>query len=348
MFHPPPPFFVKLTVQEYLNDVPVGEPTEVELQGSGELTQCMIKSYLTLDYDPETGELSGACITSIVCGELCTSIGDLYNGWGGSCVESEDEVMRIERARPFLQTLIIPNSVSSISGSAFDGCVEIKFLYIGSAITNINAVIRDIDYIGLSDVEVDAANTVYDSRNNCNAIIETATNTLIKGSDAAFIPNDITSIGNNAFFRCHGLSSITIPDSVTSIGNSAFTSCYSLTSITIPNGITSIDNQTFSGCRSLTSVTIPNSVTSIGVQAFNGCTAMTSINIPSGVTSIDSQGFVNCTSLSAITSFATTAPTIANNTFMYIKTGGTLYVPQGSSGYDTWMNRLSGWTKVEQ
>ena len=81
----------------------------------------------------------------------------------------------------------------------------------------------------------------------------------------------VTSIGNNAFKRCSGLTSVTIGNSVTSIGNYAFEFCSRLTSITIPNSVTSIEADAFYGCSGLTSITIPNSVISIGERAFNGC-----------------------------------------------------------------------------
>ena len=81
----------------------------------------------------------------------------------------------------------------------------------------------------------------------------------------------VTSIGDDAFLYCRGLTSVTIPNSVTSIGMSAFNGCSGLTSITIPDSVTSIGYSAFRGCRSLTSITIPNSVTSIGGSAFNGC-----------------------------------------------------------------------------
>ena len=81
----------------------------------------------------------------------------------------------------------------------------------------------------------------------------------------------VTSIGNDAFYRCSGLTSVTIPNSVKSIGELAFSRCSSLTSITIPNSVTSIGSSAFAYCSSLTSVTIPNSVTSIGEAAFYGC-----------------------------------------------------------------------------
>ena len=167
------------------------------------------------------------------------------------------------------------------------------------------------------------------------------------------IPNSITSIGDGAFFGCSGLISIKIPDNVISIGSSAFQNCSGLTSVTIGNSVTSIGNIAFSNCTSLTSITIPNSVTSIGGAAFYNCSGLTSITIGNSVTSIGDDAFQGCTSLTNITSLATTAPTIQSRTFSNIKTNGTLYVTQGSSGYDIWMSTslyylgYVNWTKVE-
>ena len=138
---------------------------------------------------------------------------------------------------------------------------------------------------------------VYDSRDNCNAIIETNTRTLIAGCSKTIIPYGVTSIGHYAFSGCSSLESITIPDSVTSIESDAFYYCDSLTNITIPEGVTSIGSNAFYGCSSLTSVTIPESVTRIGRYAFWGCSSLTSITIPESVTSIGDGAFSKCSSL---------------------------------------------------
>ena len=120
-------------------------------------------------------------------------------------------------------------------------------------------------------------NTTYDSRDNCNAIVETASNTLIAGCKNTIIPNSVTSIVKSAFRGCSGLTSVEIPNSVTSIGSSAFSGCSGLTSVEIPSSVKSIGDYVFYGCSGLTSVEIPNSVTSIGTETFCGCSSLISV-----------------------------------------------------------------------
>ena len=140
----------------------------------------------------------------------------------------------------------------------------------------------------------------------------------------------------------------------TSIASAVFYDCSGLTNVTIGNGVTSIGAVAFYNCSSLTSIDIPNSVTDIGVQSFKNCSNLTNVTIGSGVTSIGAVAFYNCSSLTSITSNAITAPTIQSDTFQFVKTGGTLTVPAGSSGYDVWVGTGDyylgkyNWNKVEQ
>ena len=121
------------------------------------------------------------------------------------------------------------------------------------------------------------------------------------GLTSVTIPNSVTSIGKGAIERCSGLTSVTIGNSVTSIGNYAFHYCSGLTSVTIPNGVTSIGDDAFSWCKGLTSVTIPNSVTSVGDHAFSDCSGLTSVTIGNSVTSIGNYAFSWCKGLTSVT-----------------------------------------------
>ncbi len=191
-------------------------------------------------------------------------------------------------------------SVTSIGRSAFSGCTGLTSITIPESVTSIG-VLAFNGCTGLTNIIVEAGNPKYDSRNNCNAIIETATNELFAGCKNTTIPNSVTSIGDYAFYWCTGLTSVTIPNSVTSIGGSAFSGCTGLTSVNIPNSVTSIGDYAFQFCSGLTSVTIPNSVTSIGRNAFDECTRLTSVTIPSSVTSIGDYAFYWCTGLTSVT-----------------------------------------------
>ena len=193
----------------------------------------------------------------------------------------------------------IPNSVTAIGRLAFYGCTGLTSFTIPSSVTSI----RDGAFSacsGLTSIKVEEGNTVYDSRENCNAIIETASNTLVAGCMNTTIPNSVTAIGNRAFQGCTGLTSFTIPASVTAIGGAAFWGCTGLKSLTIPASVTTIGGSAFLGCTGLTSISIPSSVTSIGGGAFWGCTGLKSISIPASVTSIGNSAFLGCTALTSI------------------------------------------------
>ncbi|WP_155950180.1 leucine-rich repeat protein, partial [Prevotella sp. P6B4] len=177
-----------------------------------------------------------------------------------------------------LTSITIPNSVTSIGYYAFWGCSGLTSITIPSSVMTIGNYSFSA-CSGLTSIEVESENSKYDSRDNCNAIIETATNRLIAGCRITTIPNGVTTIGNGAFVGIGYCTSITIPNSVTTIGDYAFYYCRSFTSITIPNSVTSIGSYAFDSCSRLTSITIPGSVTSIGERAFNDCSGLTSVTI---------------------------------------------------------------------
>jgi len=255
----------------------------------------------------------------------------------------------------YLSSITIPNSVTSTGEAAFSDCTSLTSIAIPASLTNFADVNPFAGCSNLESIIVDPNNTVYDSRNNCNAIIKTAENKLITGCKNTVIPNDITSVGEAAFTECYGLTAITIPNSVSSIGHGAFYFCNSLSSIVIPDGVKLIERHTFYNCSQLTSITIPNGVACIGESAFEGCTNLPSITLPDSVAELKPLVFSRCSNLSSITMLTLTAPKINDNTFgvsgnyagrnSYSAGTNVLRVIQGSTGYDTSASEY-GWNSL--
>ena len=287
--------------------------------------------------ETKTNELIAGCKNTVIPGNV-TSIGDwaFLSCSGLTSVTIPNSVKSIGTCAfddcSGLTSITIGNSVTSIGNCAFDDCSGLTSIKIPNSVTSIGRSAFS-GCSGLTSIIVDKKNPKYDSRNNCNAIIETRTNELIVGCKNTVIPGNVTSIGKSAFWGCSGLTSITIPNSVTSIGVIAFEYCSGLTSITIPNSVTSIGEGAFSRCSGLTSIivdknnpkydsrnncnaiietrtnelivgckntVIPGNVTSIG-SAFFGCSGLTSITIPNSVTSIGTSAFYGCSGLTSVT-----------------------------------------------
>ncbi len=182
--------------------------------------------------------------------------------------------------------------MTSIGDWAFSGCYGLTEITIPDSVTNIGYMVFE-GCSNITDIIVEEGNLKYDSRENCNAIIETDSNTLIFGNENSFIPNGVASIGDCAFQGCSRITNIVIPDTVTHIGYNAFAYC-GLTGITIPNSVTSIDEGAFYHCK-LTNITIPKSVTSIGNRVFNVSIGLMGVTVEEGNTKYDSRE--NCNAI---------------------------------------------------
>lgn len=214
-------------------------------------------------------------------------------------------------------SVYIPNSVRSIGGEAFYGCVKMNTIVIPASVTEMGSGDTGCFYFceTLQSMTVEEGNPIYDSREGCNAIIETASNTLIAGCVNTTVPASVTGIGPWAFKGCTGLKSFTIPNTVQTIGVlNPFDECLGLTQLTVDmetipteafsntplveqltigNHVQNISDRAFKGCSKLTSLSLGNSVVTIGEEAFAATGCFGTLNIPGTVKQIGNRAFLN-------------------------------------------------------
>ena len=198
-----------------------------------------------------------------------------------------------------LCSISLPDTLEVISNIAFLYCVRLSSIFIPKSVKEIGTGAFE-GCFSLTTIVVDKDNMIYDSRNNCNAIIETFSNTLILGCSATVIPISITKIGKSAFNHCNALKSVIIPESVLEIDDYAFSECYYLEKIFIPKSVKKIGNKAFDRCQSLHSVTIANGLETIGSWSFAGCRALASISIPNSISKMGKDLFLYCEKLTTI------------------------------------------------
>ena len=229
-----------------------------------------------------------------------------------------------------LTSVTIPNTINKISYSAFYGCD------------------------GLEIIDVDSENSFYDSRDNCNAIIETASNTLVVGCKMSIIPETVSCIGSYAFSGCAGLTSVTIPTSVTSIGDMAFENT-NLSMVNIPNSVIGMGVAAFTGTPwynnqpdgliylgriayrykgempAGTSINILDGTKGIAGDCFGNCGGLSSVSIPNSVLSIGESAFSFCSGLSDIYSYIKAPSKVHLGDYVFSnKTTCVLHVPAGT------------------
>ena len=244
-----------------------------------------------------------------------------------------------------LKNVILPNSVTHIGAGAFRTCGALENFNIPKSVTHIGDwaisckslkniyIPNSVTHIGehafcetenLLSIQVGKGNKVYDSRDNCNAIIHTATNTLIQGCINTIIPDSVVKIGEKAFYGCKGMFNVFIPDSVTCISDGAFSGIDYISRICVGKGnkiydsrddcnaiIHTATNTLILGCRSTMNwrlleshnTSVPDTVTQIGEGAFSGCQLMVQLSLPESVTYIKSSAFEGCSNLTSVRVF---------------------------------------------
>lgn len=245
----------------------------------------------------------------------------------------------------------LPENLTYIGLETFSGCTGLTSLYIPSKVSRIDEQAFD-GCKGLTSMKVSPYNSKYDSRGDCNAIIEKSSNDLLFGCMNTVIPEGIRWITSYAFHNCVGLKSIVIPNSVSRISLRSFDGCSNLETVTIGNGVEKIMDYAFDNCRSLCVLDIPSNVTYMANNAFAycsslkqvnlpstigylneklfyGCSSLTTVTLPESVHTIRSKAFGACTSLDTVICCAKTPPTSYNDSFSD-KGNLTLCVPQVS------------------
>jgi len=151
-----------------------------------------------------------------------------------------------------ITSVVFPAGLTTIEAYAFESC-HLTSLHIPATLTSIGGY-AFVDN-KFESITVDEANPIYDSRNNCNALIETATNTLITGCINTIIPHSVVVLGSGAFIHCERLKYINIPECITRIENNVFEDCDSLETVVLPASLTFIGNHAFCYCYGITSIT---------------------------------------------------------------------------------------------
>lgn len=201
-----------------------------------------------------------------------------------------------------LTSINLPNSVTTIEREAFAGCTGLTSVSLPNSVTTIGREAFG-RCTGLVHFEVSESNPVYSVHDG--VLMAKGGDRLVQyppGRTGAYvIPNNVTTIGDYAFYSRTGLTNVSLPHGVTTIGDFAFAGCTGLTSVSLPDSVMTIGVYAFISCTGLTNVSLPNNVTKIPLAAFFSCTGLKSISIPNGVTTIGGSAFSHCTGLTSLT-----------------------------------------------
>ncbi len=178
-----------------------------------------------------------------------------------------------------IESLVIPESITSIANSAFDNSngTRIKKITASSSVIEMASQVNGLEEVVVSSCE--------------NGVFKADLPATIK---KVTLSEGITEIADDCFYNCDGIIDITLPNSLEKIGKRAFKNCDSLTSITIPNKVKTIQEEAFASCTSLENVTLPNALESIGTKAFTNSSKLQLKEFPSTLKSIGSEAFSGC------------------------------------------------------
>jgi len=242
-----------------------------------------------------------------------------------------DSTVLTRMPKDFVGAYRVPDFVSSIGLCAINGCNGLTSLVIPKSVTVIEKDNFELCE-QLASLVVEQGNPMFDSRENCNAIIVTATDTLVHGCNGSTIPDSIEVIADYAFSQRRNLSSISIPDSVVYIGEFAFLCCFSLESDILLQGIHQVTRCCFDGCSRIKRVEIGNGIKSIESSAFAGCSLLDEVVITEGPKYIGTWAFADCPNLASV-SLSKSIERIEPTAFDRCNRIERVVIPQGSTDY---------------
>ncbi|MGM9713256.1 MAG: leucine-rich repeat protein [Prevotella sp.] len=189
--------------------------------------------------------------------------------------------------------------VTAIGHWCFDGCDKLMWVKIPSSVTSLGNQCFN-GCVSMGEIFVDRDNPIYDSRDSCNAIIETETDKIVVGCKGTRIPSSVKTLGRYCFRDCQTPKRLVIPSSVEIIEEGAFYECSSLQSVEIPSSVTEIGSYSFSECVSLRSIEIPSSVTTLGDGCLRRCSMLEAVTVPSSVKTMGKYILMECDSLTTV------------------------------------------------
>ncbi len=225
----------------------------------------------------------------------------------GEGIMDEEAYIQWETYAADIVNVVIDNGVTSIGEYRFNDCKNLTSI----SVSNENINYSSADGVLFNEDKTELIRFPYKNKN-----------------DNYIIPNSVTIIGKEAFYKCTGLASVTIPDNLTTIEKEAFRECKGLKTLTLPDSVTGIGNHAFYMCTNLSGINIPDSVTVLGEYSFSNCTSLTSITIPDNITSIENYTFHACNSLKTIT-LPENLTSIGENAFQSCESLTAITIPDG-------------------
>lgn len=258
-----------------------------------------------------------------------------------------------------MKRVVISNGIEEIQDKAFAGCANLESVYIPSSVKSIGTENIFAFCFSLTEITVDDGNTVFDSRNGCNAIIKTVDNSLLCACKSTLIPSTVEKINSYAYTGLQ-VTSIGIPNGVKTISEYAVCQCKQLEQITISSSVESIAPRAFDQCDNVKSVSvdknnkyydsrnncnaiiedkemliwgcsttkIPSGVVEIGESAFAWCGTLREITIPEGVEYINRDAFTGCSALKVVKLPSTLVGFEGFSHFIYCTSLDSIYIPQ--------------------